>query len=222
LEALDIQNADPSWFWRSSAAAALQVLGRDDQARELVVEELERARRWGAAPAVGIALRALGLIEGGAEGEQRLHEAVDILAPSRARLEHAKALIELGAALRRRNERTEARELLCQGVALAHGCGATALVERANEELAATGARPRRILLTGLASLTASERRVEQLAAEDLSSKEIAQALFVPVKTVEVHSRMCTASSRSARGGSSRRPLSGHKPSPSQSAAERL
>jgi class 3 adenylate cyclase/DNA-binding CsgD family transcriptional regulator len=187
LEAVDIQNPDPSWSWRSSAAAALHVLGRDDQARELVVEELERARRWGAARAIGIALRALGLIEGGVGGEQRLREAVDILAPSPARLEHARALIELGAALRRRNERTEARELLRQGVDLAHRCGATALVERANEELAATGARPRKILLTGLASLTASERRVAQLAAEELSNKEIAQALFVTVKTVEVH-----------------------------------
>jgi DNA-binding CsgD family transcriptional regulator len=42
-------------------------------------------------------------------------------------------------------------------------------------------------LLTGLESLTASERRVAKLAAEELSNKEIAQALFVTVKTVEVH-----------------------------------
>ena len=130
--------------------------GKDDQARKLVVEELEHARRWGVARGIGIALRAL-------------------------------ALIELGAALRRMNERTEARELLRRGVELAHGCGATALVERANEELVATGARPHKILLTGLESLTASVRRVAQLAAEELSNKEIAQALFVTMKTVDVH-----------------------------------
>ena len=41
--------------------------------------------------------------------------------------------------------------------------------------------------LSGLDSLTASERRVAQLAAEELSNKEIAQALFVTVKTVELH-----------------------------------
>jgi len=35
--------------------------------------------------------------------------------------------------------------------------------------------------------LTASERRIAQLAAEELSNREIAQALFVTVKTVEVH-----------------------------------
>jgi DNA-binding CsgD family transcriptional regulator len=70
---------------------------------------------------------------------------------------------------------------------LAHGCGASALVTRGNEELAATGAHPRKVMLSGLESLTASERRVAQLAAEDVSNKEIAQALFVTVKTVEVH-----------------------------------
>jgi DNA-binding CsgD family transcriptional regulator len=65
--------------------------------------------------------------------------------------------------------------------------GALGLVERGNGELAATGARPRKLVVTGLESLTASERRVAELAAQDLSNKEIAQALFVTVKTVEVH-----------------------------------
>ena len=74
-----------------------------------------------------------------------------------------------------------------EGVELAHRCGATALVERANDELAATGAHPRTILLSGVDALTASERRVAQMAAEELSNKEIAQALFVTVKTVEQH-----------------------------------
>ena len=56
-----------------------------------------------------------------------------------------------------------------------------------NDELAATGAHPRTILLSGLDASTASERRVAQMAAEDMSNKEIAQALFVTVKTVEQH-----------------------------------
>ena len=173
--------------WRSLAARGLRLRGRGDEGRELVEEELARARRWGAPMAIGMALRTLALLEDAPTGEQRLREAVDVLAPSPARLEHARALIELGSALRRRNERSEARELLRQGVELAHRCGAKGLVDHANEELAATGARPRRILLTGVDSLTASERRVAQLAAEELTNKEIAQALFVTVKTVEVH-----------------------------------
>ena len=96
-------------------------------------------------------------------------------------------LIDLAAALRRANSRSEARKYLREGVDMAHQCGATTLVNQANEELAATGAHPRSVMLSGLESLTASERRVAQMAAEEASNKEIAQALFVTVKTVEVH-----------------------------------
>jgi DNA-binding NarL/FixJ family response regulator len=175
------------WPWRTGAASALLALGRADEARALVLEELELARRWGDPRPIGFALRTLGLAEGGAEGEERLRESLDVLQPSTARLEHAKTLVELGAALRRRNERARARELLQQGTDLAGRCGAAALVARGEEELAATGARPRKVQLSGVDSLTASERRVAQLAAEELSNKEIAQALFVTVKTVELH-----------------------------------
>jgi DNA-binding NarL/FixJ family response regulator len=110
-----------------------------------------------------------------------------VLAGSEARLEHARALVELGAALRRANRRSEARERLREGVDHARRVGALGLAERANEEIAATGARPRKVLRTGLDALTASERRVAQLAADGMSNKEIAQTLFVTIKTVEVH-----------------------------------
>jgi ATP/maltotriose-dependent transcriptional regulator MalT len=185
-QSLGIEN--PAFHaWRSPAALALQRLGRIDEARELAREELELSRRWGAPRAIGASLRALGLIEGGAAGEELLRQAVEVLADSPARLEHARALIDLGAALRRTNRRSEARTHLREGVDLALHCGATALVDRGNEELAATGAHPRKVMLSGLESLTASERRVAQMAAEEVSNKEIAQALFVTVKTVEVH-----------------------------------
>ena len=81
----------------------------------------------------------------------------------------------------------KARRLLREGVEDAHQCGANALAARGNEELAATGARPRGKLLSGVDELTASERRVAHMAAEGLSNKEIAQALFVTAKTVEQH-----------------------------------
>jgi DNA-binding NarL/FixJ family response regulator len=110
-----------------------------------------------------------------------------VLEGSSARLEHARSLVELGAALGRANERSEARERLREGLDLAVRSGARPLVERAEQELAATGARPRRLLLSGIESLTASERRVAGFAAEGMSNKDIAQALFVTTKTVEVH-----------------------------------
>ena len=186
LDSLQIANAAHT-AWQSRASLALHALGRSAEARRCAAEEVERARRWGAPRPLGIALRALGLVEGGEAGADALREAIAVLSASPARLELARVLVDLGASLRRGNRRSEARELLRQGVELAHRCGATPLVERANEELAATGARPRKLVLTGLESLTASERRVAQLAAEELSNKEIAQALFVTVKTVEVH-----------------------------------
>jgi DNA-binding CsgD family transcriptional regulator len=173
--------------WRSQRALALHRSGEVESARELAREELELSRRWGAPRTIGVSLRALGLVEGGHIGEQHLREAVEVLTDSPARLEHARALVDLGAALRRANSRGEARKRLREGIDLAHECGASALVERGNEELAATGAHPRKVMLSGLESLTASERRVAQMAAEEVSNKEIAQALFVTVKTVEVH-----------------------------------
>jgi len=173
--------------WRSQAALALLRLDRTEEALELARDEVELSRRWGAPRTIGVSLQTLGLIEGHLAGEQHLREAVDVLAGSPARLEYARALIDLGAALRRANSRSEARTQLREGVELAHRCGAIALVERGNEELAATGARKRTILYTGLDTLTASERRVAQMAAEGASNKEIAQALFVTVKTVEMH-----------------------------------
>jgi DNA-binding NarL/FixJ family response regulator len=60
-------------------------------------------------------------------------------------------------------------------------------VESVRSELYATGARPRTTALAGVESLTARELRVATLAADGQTNREIAQALFVTPKTVEVH-----------------------------------
>ncbi|HYB29664.1 MAG TPA: AAA family ATPase [Solirubrobacteraceae bacterium] len=178
----------PVWIpARSLAALSLHHLGRDAEATTLIEEELGFARVWGVPVGIGVSLRTLGLVTGGADGLAMLEEAVDMLEPTTARLEHARTLVEYGGALRRSKQRIEARERLREGVEIAHRLGAYALVAQANDELAATGARPRKVVQTGLETLTASERRVAQLAADDMSNKDIAQALFVTVKTVEVH-----------------------------------
>lgn len=115
----------------------------------------------------------------------RLREAVDTLDQSGARLEHARALVNLGIGLRSRGEPEAAREPLTEGLDLAHRCGAVLLAEQARSELVATGARPRREAMSGPAALTPAELRTARMAAEGLTNREIAQALFVSTKTVE-------------------------------------
>lgn len=173
--------------WRSGAALALFSLGRPDEARALAAEELVLARRWGAPKALGRALWVSGLVQGGEPGLLLLRAAIEVLAASPARLEHAKALIELGAALRRCDQRSESRAYLRRGIELAQICGARPLVERGWTELRATGARPRHVTLSGPEALTPSERRVAELAAAGHSNRSIAQALFITTNTVEVH-----------------------------------
>ena len=170
--------------WRSQAALASMTLGRREDALALAREELELARRFGAARAIGIALRTLGVVR---NDLVPLREAVDVLAPSPARLEHARALADLGVALRHRRRIVEAREPLRRALDLATRCDAAPLAERAGTELRIAGARPRRPSLSGVDALTTNERRVAALAAEGSSNREIAQTLYVSPKTVEKH-----------------------------------
>ena len=186
--ALRTQAPSPCYLpWRSEAALAHLALGEHDAARLLSAEELELARIPGAPRALGVALRAAGLVEGAPQGERLLREAVEVLDGPDTRLEQARALADLGALLRRGNRRVDAREVLRRAVDAAHHAGARPLAERAETELRATGARPRRVLLTGLEALTASERRIAELAAQGLTNRQIAQNLFITARTVEGH-----------------------------------
>lgn len=178
----------PSFLpWRSEAALAQLALGDHESAGRLAEDELQLASAFGAPRALGVAKRAAGVVVGGKRGELLLREAIDAFDQCEARLERARALADLGAMLRRSNRRSEARELLREALDAAHRAGAKRLAEQAETDLRATGARPRRVVLTGLDSLTASERRVAELAGQSLTNREIAQQLFVTDRTVEGH-----------------------------------
>jgi DNA-binding CsgD family transcriptional regulator len=96
-------------------------------------------------------------------------------------------LVDHGAALRRAGRRTDARERLRHGLDLASACGAATLAERARGELVAAGAKPRRERISGAEALTASERRVAAMAAEGMTNRQIAEALFVTQHTIAKH-----------------------------------
>jgi DNA-binding CsgD family transcriptional regulator len=185
---LSVQAPSPEYLpWRSLAAQADARLGERERALALAREELELARQISSPRATGIALSALGGIEGGDDGLDALRDAVEELSNTPARLEHARALVDLGAAIRRAGSRADARKPLREGMALARECGALSLAERAYTELRAAGARPRKPADVGADALTPSELRVARLAADGMTNREIAQRLFVTVKTVEFH-----------------------------------
>ena len=174
--------------WRTQAALAHHRAGRPTEGRALADTALSVARTYAAPEATGVALRTLGVLTGDVHA---LAEATEVLASTEAAIEHARALVELGAALRRAKHRADAREPLRAGLDVAARLGATALCRQATEELAAAGARPRRPRRTGPESLSPSERRVARLATEGHSNRAIAQSLFVTTKTVEVHLSSC-------------------------------
>jgi DNA-binding CsgD family transcriptional regulator len=147
---------------------------------------LEHARRWGAPGAIARTLRLGGTLRH-EDGHEFLREAVAVAEGSPARLEHAKALVALGSLLRRTRRRADAREPLARGFELANRCGASGLAEWAKTELYAAGGRPRREALSGPESLTPSERRIADLAAEGHTNRDIAQTLYVTPRTVEGH-----------------------------------
>jgi len=173
--------------WRSEAALAARRLGREQLARELSAEELALAERFGAPRALGVARRAAALLERGEVAVERLRSAVESLAACGARVEQTRALIDLGAAIRRAGRPIEARGTLREALALADATGALTLAQRAREELRLAGARPAEPGTTRSDGLTPSELRVAQLAATGQSNRQIADALFVTVKSVEWH-----------------------------------
>ena len=173
--------------WGAEAALVHAALGDTGQARRLAGEQLELARAFGRPRTLGISLRACGLVESGETGLELLEEAVKTLEQSQSPLELARALTDYGAALRRAGRRVQARTELERALDLAHRCGARRIANRARTELIAAGAKPRRDAITGRDALTAGELRVARLAAEGLTNREIAQALFITTKTAKAH-----------------------------------
>jgi DNA-binding CsgD family transcriptional regulator len=173
--------------WRSVASVALAQLGDEERALEMAREELQLAEQLGTPRAVGIAQRAVAFAGPAEERQSCLEAAVATLENSQARLELARVTCELGAELRRSGERSAARDVLRRAHALAAECGATRLANRARDELSRSGARLIREPASGVEALTPSEVRVAELAAEGLTNREVAQALFVSEKTVETH-----------------------------------
>ncbi len=169
---------------RLRGALLAHAAGDVEAARAAAAVAVGIAGGWGTPGAIGAALRVQGLIDGDVDV---LRSAADRLADSPLRVEHATALADLGAALRRRGARRDAREPLLAALDLARDCDAEGLASHVGDELAASGvripARPR----SGIDALTPSEARIVRMAAAGASNRELAQELFLSVKTIEMH-----------------------------------
>ena len=173
--------------WRSEAAIAAHAMSDFDRARELIDAELALARDLALPTALGRALRVAAVVNGNGNAVDTLAESVHVLERSGARIEHLRALVDYGSALRRARRVREARSVLTRALEIADASGAVTLADRSRGELEATGARPRRTATTGAGALTPSERRVAELAAEGLPSREIARTLVISPRTVDAH-----------------------------------
>ncbi len=178
-----------NYHWQSDAGLALARLGRPTEGRGYAAAELSVNAQWGAPRAIGVSRRAVALLE--PTDEERvagLQAAVEVFESSEGRLELARTLVALGAALRRLNRRADARAPLRRAVELAEACGpGTRVAAQARVELAAAGGRAPKAIGGGVGALTASERRIVELAMEGLSNPEVAQTLYISRRTVESH-----------------------------------
>ncbi|MFF1449885.1 ATP-binding protein [Streptomyces sp. NPDC058274] len=172
------------WFWAGTAHLAL---GDTRRARHLAEEAVSAARSAGLPSALGRGLGLLAATYDERAGLPLLEEAEAVLAESPAVLELIRVQVARGSALHATGHGEGARKVLRAALDKAYALGARPLYRQARQALLATGARPRRPVSKGLVSLTPSEAEVARHAADGRSNLEIAEALFVTRRTVELH-----------------------------------
>jgi DNA-binding CsgD family transcriptional regulator len=165
---------------------ALVALGQLDEAGALLApfEDAGRSldRAW--AMATGARCRALVLA---ARGDlQAASAAADEAVRHHDRLplpfELGRTLLVSGAVQRRAKRKREARDTLTQALEIFEGLGAAAWAERTRAELARIGGRA-----ASSVDLTPTEAKVAELVAAGGTNREVADALFVSVYTVEAN-----------------------------------
>jgi DNA-binding CsgD family transcriptional regulator len=118
------------------------------------------------------------LSEASAQIERALAEHARVRIP----FHEARTYLALGSIERRRRRRRAARAALERALAEFEQLGARLWADRSREELARVGGRaPSR------GELTPTERKVAELVAEGLATKDVASRLFVSPRTVDGH-----------------------------------
>ena len=175
--------------WRTAVAECRLALGGGPEALALATEELRLARVWNTPRTVGRALSVLGTATGGRRGLELAEEAVRTLrdAPADTDMELIPALLAQGRQLIAAGERGRARARLREAAELAERKGALRWLALAGQALREGGARGSVASHSGAGSLTGSERRIAELAADGRTNTEIAELLHLARRTVETH-----------------------------------
>jgi DNA-binding CsgD family transcriptional regulator len=121
------------------------------------------------------------------DNEELFAEAIERLARTRATSELARTHLLFGEWLRRCRRRSEARRELRAAFTSFEAIGASKFAERADLELAASGAQVRKRTVDQSDQLTVRETQIAQLVATGATNAEIAAQLFISASTVEYH-----------------------------------
>ena len=169
--------------WRNDAAEALVRLGRPDQARKMIEEQLGLCRQRTSPRTYGCALRILATTQTPRQQPVLLRQAIDILQASGDRHELARALTDLALSYHALGQPQRARVIGRQAWTIAVECGAEPL----SRQLSADSGRPEPEAEAPASLLTHAEKRVADLVALGYANREIAKRLFITVSTVEQH-----------------------------------
>ena len=173
--------------WRAHLALALLFDGKREAAASTAADALALARAWGVPSLLSEALRVAALVSGGPEGLALLREAVTTADAGESPIEQGARSDRVGWCVASGRSAFRSASAITRGRRYRARHWRRAIARAAHEELVATGAKPRRLRQSGAEALTATERRVAAMAAEGMSTRGIAQALFVSEKTVETH-----------------------------------
>jgi DNA-binding CsgD family transcriptional regulator len=170
----------------ASEAEALIATGESDAAEEAIATLERRAARSGNPNGEAVAWRLRGLLAASrSDNDAALDSLRRALAEHERRpvpFEVGRTLLELGTVERRMRQKAAAKRTLEAAVAVLEPIGAELWAARARDELGRIGLRR-----PAAEGLTAAQTRVAELVADGLTNREVADTLYMSVRTVESH-----------------------------------
>jgi DNA-binding CsgD family transcriptional regulator len=165
---------------------ALVALGRLDEAEALLIPFEEAGKKLDRAWAIATGARSQALVLAARGDLDGASAAADEAVRQHDRLplpfELGRTLLVRGTVERRAKRKREARGSLTKALEIFEGLGAALWADKARDDLARIGGRAPSTL-----ALTPTEDKVAALVASGSTNREVAEALFVTVHTVEAH-----------------------------------